>query len=410
MWKLAVLSLVRRPLRYGLLLLLTAAACALPVFVTQLAGGLYQGLNRAAAPFPILAGAKGSPYQLVINTIFLKDRPIGNVPYSEVDVLRNTGKADLVLPLAFGDSYRGFRICGTEKEIFSYIVPGDKHPWLVPAEGRAFANHGEAVIGFETAKLTGLKIGDTFQSNHGFVEKGHKHNHPYKVVGILQRVDGPYDSSILIPIEDVWEAHSQKAKGKAELPDDHKHEPDHELAAKGDVTAILVHPVGYGQAMQLLSQWQRRKQSPTQLIFPAQSLISLYAMAGQSKSFWVILSGGLVAAAVLMTLLALYWDGTSRMEEWAILQALGAEPAGVRKLLLLEQFLLLLTGSVLGWAAGWGGSVLAFWGLHQQTAVHLSLVPMWQGAVAPVLLVSIGTLGGALPLWLLRRKDIAPYL
>ena len=347
---------------------------------------------------------------MVINTIFLKDRPIGNVPYSEVDVLRNTGKADLVLPLAFGDSYRGFRICGTEKEIFSYIVPGDKHPWLVPAEGRAFANHGEAVIGFETAKLTGLKIGDTFQSNHGFVEKGHKHNHPYKVVGILQRVDGPYDSSILIPIEDVWEAHSQKAKGKAELPDDHKHEPDHKLAAKGDVTAILVHPVGYGQAMQLLSQWQRRKQSPTQLIFPAQSLISLYAMAGQSKSFWVILSGGLVAAAVLMTLLALYWDGTSRMEEWAILQALGAEPAGVRKLLLLEQFLLLLTGSVLGWAAGWGGSVLAFWGLHQQTAVHLSLVPMWQGAVAPVLLVTIGTLGGALPLWLLRRKDIAPYL
>ena len=403
MWKLAVLSLVRRPLRYGLLLLLTAAACALPVFVTQLAGGLYEGLNRAAAPFPILAGAKGSPYQLVINTIFLKDRPIGNVPYSEVDKLRQTGKADLVLPMAFGDSYQGFRICGTEKEIFSYVVPGARKPWLMPAEGRSFAHHGEAVLGAETAKLTGLKIGDTFQSSHGFVAKGHKHTHPYKVVGILKSVGGPYDSSILIPIEDVWEAHSPKAKGRAEAH-------DRELSGRGDVTAILVHPVGYGQAMQLLSQWQRRKQSPTQLIFPAQSLISLYAMAGQSKSFWLILSGGLVAAAVLMTLLALYWDGTSRMEEWAILQALGAAPGAVRRLLLLEQFLLLVTGSVLGWLTGWGGSVLAFWGLHEQTAVQMTLTPLWQGTVAPLLLVVLGTAGGALPLWLLRKKDIAPYL
>ena len=39
-WKLAFLSLWRRPLRYGLLILLTAVACALPVFVIQLAGGL----------------------------------------------------------------------------------------------------------------------------------------------------------------------------------------------------------------------------------------------------------------------------------------------------------------------------------------------------------------------------------
>lgn len=402
MWKMAILSLVRRPLRYGLLLLLTAAACALPVFVTQLTGGLYKGLNRAAAPFPILAGAKGSPYQLVLNTVFLKDRPIGNVPYSEVDFLRHTGKADLVLPLAFGDSYRGFRLCGTEKEIFSYVVPGDKKQWLMPAQGRVFSHHGEAVIGAETARLTGLKVGDTFTSNHGFVEKGHKHNHPYRVVGILQPVQGPYDSSILIPIEDVWEAHSHHAGGEA--AEAHREE------GKGDVTAILVHPVGYGQAMQLLSQWQRRKQSPTQLIFPAQSLISLYAMAGQSKSFWYLLSGGLVAAAVLMTLLALYWDGTSRMEEWAILQALGAEPSAVRKLLLLEQFLLLTTGSFLGWLTGWGGSVLAFRVLEQQTAVRTSLVPLWQGAAAPLLLVVIGTLGGALPLWLLRKKDIAPYL
>lgn len=171
MLRLAFLSLWRRPLRYGLLILLTAVACALPVFVIQMAGGLYQGLNRAAAPFPILAGAKGSPYQLVLNTVFLRDRPIGNIPYGEVDDLRQSGKADRVLPLAFGDSYRGFRLCGTEPEIFSYVVPGEHKPWLRPARGRSFAGTGEAVLGAETARLTGLQVGDVFQSSHGFIGK-----------------------------------------------------------------------------------------------------------------------------------------------------------------------------------------------------------------------------------------------
>lgn len=395
--RLAWLSLWRRPLRYGILLLLMAIACALPVFVIQMAGGLYQGLNRAAAPFPILAGAKGSPYQLVINTVFLQDRPIGNISYSEVETLRQSGKATQVLPLAFGDSYRGFRLCGVEKEMFSYQVPGEQGPWLTPAQGTAITGPGEAVLGADTARLTGLKLGDTFQSNHGFIAKGHTHNHPYKVVGILQPVHGPYDKAILVPLEDIWEAH--QGRGEQLQP-----------GQKGDVTAILVRPKGYGEAMQLLAAWQRKKGGDSQLLFPAQSLIALYGMVGQSRQFWVLISAGLLAAATLVTLLALYWDGTSRMGEWALLRALGADLRQIQTLLLLEQFLLLVAGSSLGWLLGWGGSALAAAGIGQQAAVEMSRMPLWQGFLAPLLLIGAGTIGGVIPLWLLRKKDIAPYL
>lgn len=397
MLRLAFLSLWRRPLRYGLLILLTAVACALPVFVIQMAGGLYQGLNRAVAPFPILAGAKGSPYQLVLNTVFLRDRPIGNIPYGEVDDLRQSGKADRVLPLAFGDSYRGFRLCGTEPEIFSYVVPGEHKPWLRPARGRSFAGTGEAVLGAETARLTGLQVGDVFQSSHGFIGKGKAHHHPYRVVGILAPVQGPYDKVILVPLKDIWEAHA--GHGAALVP-----------GQKGEVTAILVRPKGYGQAMALLAAWQRKKGGLSQLLFPAQSLIALYGMVGQSRKFWITLSLGLLGAATLVTLLALYWDGTSRMKEWALLRALGASRRKTQALLLLEQFLLLLLGSTLGWCLGWGGSLLAAEGIGQQAAVQMSRVPLWQGFLAPALLLGAGTLGGLVPLWLLRKKDIAPYL
>lgn len=120
MIRLAFLSLVRRPLRQFLLFLLIVVTCALPVFILHMAGGLYGGINRAVSPFPILAGAKGSAYQLVLNTVFLRDRPVGNIPYEEMEKLVDTGKTQAVYPLGFGDNYRGFRIVGTRADLFSY--------------------------------------------------------------------------------------------------------------------------------------------------------------------------------------------------------------------------------------------------------------------------------------------------
>lgn len=236
MIRLAFLSLVRRPLRQFLLFLLIVVTCALPVFILQMAGGLYGGINRAVSPFPILAGAKGSAYQLVLNTVFLRDRPVGNIPYEEMEKLMDTGKTQAVYPLGFGDNYRGFRIVGTSPDLFAYRPVKNKAPWLSLQEGQIFKEEGEAVIGSETARLTGLKVGDTFRSVHGTSPKGRAHDHPFRVTGIVKPVGGPYDTAIFIDMKDVWEAHGEKDE------------------AHREVTALLVVPKGYKEAMSLLAE------------------------------------------------------------------------------------------------------------------------------------------------------------
>lgn len=95
------------------------------------------------------------------------------------------------------------------------------------------------MIGSETARLIGLKVGDTFRSVHGSSPKGRAHNHPFRVTGILRPVGGPYDTAIFIDMKDVWEAHEER-------------EPD-----KREVTALLVVPKGYREAMQLLSAYRK---------------------------------------------------------------------------------------------------------------------------------------------------------
>lgn len=413
--KLALRSLLRRPAQHLLLLLLLAAAAALPVFLIQMTAGLYNGLNRAAEPFPILAGAKGSPYQLVINTVFLRDHPIGNISYAEADRLRAGGKADLVLPLAFGDNYAGMPVVGTEKEIFDYRPRPAEAPWLRVAEGRTFSAPREAVIGTEAARRTGLAVGGTFRTIHG-AAGGHEHEENFTVTGILAPVGGPYDTAILIDISDVWASHAKKEThrggiaGRGAPPATETAPAVKAPEGRGDATALLVHPTGYKEAMQLLYEAQNNRKSEMQLIFPAQTLIALYAMAGQSREFWTLLAGGLIGAAVLIAVLAMYWQSLARMAELALLRALGMGSGAVMRLLLLEECLLLTAGAAGGWCAGWLASCAAARAMAGRAAIVMTTTPEPLSLLPPLLILAAGTLAALIPAHLVRKKDISKYL
>lgn len=390
MIRLAFLSLARRPLRQFLLFLLILVTAAVPVFILQTAGGLYGGINRAVSPFPILAGAKGSAYQLVLNTVFLRDRPVGNIPLDEMKKLEGTGKAQAVYPLGFGDNYRGFRIVGTDGALFDYRPVKNKDSWLTLQEGAVFKEEGEAVIGGETARLTGLHVGDTFRSVHGTSPKGHAHDHPFRVTGILAPVGGPYDTAIFIDMKDLWAAHGEVSEDKRE------------------VTALLVVPKGYKEAMELLSSYQKNRD--VQMVFPSQSVISLYAMVGQTRHFWEIFVTALLAMSLLITLLVMYWSGLSRIGELALLEALGAGKSKIRLFLLAEEGMLLLAGSIAGWLAGYGASLLTARMVSDTAAITMVTTPDWRGFLIIPAVTIIGTAAGLLPALLLGRKDVSPYL
>ena len=391
MIRLALLSFCRRPVSRLLLLCIIAIATSLPIFLWQTAGGLYDGINRAVTPFPILAGIKGSSYQLVLNTVFFRDRPLGNMSKEEAKAIAENPKVKAAYPLAFGDNYRGFPIIGTTHDIFEYqINQKSASPWLSLAEGHLMEEEGDVVIGSETAKLAGLKLGDTFHSIHGMSEKGHAHNHACKVVGILKPVKGPYDTSILTDIHDIWEAHGKEAE------------------AKQEVTALLVVPQGYKEAMQLLSTYQKNKE--VQLVFPSQSIISLYAMLGQTKDFWQMLTVFLIGLSLLVTLLVMYWSTLGRFSEIALLEALGASQKRITTFLLTEEICLLISGTVLGWLLGYGGSLLAAKLIASHAAIVMETAPNPLGLLLIPLITAIGAIASLLPIWLLHKKDVTEYL
>ena len=59
-----------------------STAVAMTIIVMLLSASIRHGLVLATEPFDLIAGAKGSPNQLVLNTVFLQDVPIGNIDYA----------------------------------------------------------------------------------------------------------------------------------------------------------------------------------------------------------------------------------------------------------------------------------------------------------------------------------------
>src|SRR3954466_4372612 len=86
--------------------------------------------------FELIVGPpKGSPLQLVLNTVYHLDISPGNVPYALYeDMSRRTpppqGRPDyrsyvrLAVPFMVGDSYNGRRIVGTSPQMFGYADDG----------------------------------------------------------------------------------------------------------------------------------------------------------------------------------------------------------------------------------------------------------------------------------------------
>ena len=435
-------ELRHRPWQTLLLTLLIALAIASSVFIAALSFGMHYGLTKATEPFPQIVGAKGSANQLVLNTVYLKDRPIGNISGDLYQDVKNNPLVKQAIPLAFGDNWRGFRIVGTENTIFDYRVKPQSEPWLKVAEGRRFNAPFEAVIGDGAAKLLGAKIGDTFQSIHGATAHGHVHkDQTYTIVGILAPVEGPYDHAVLTDIRSVWIAHEhhhdhdhehehaadvheeghEHEHEAAVHEEEHEHEHEHapvaaagkpaaqavndgeHAATAGQVTAVLIQPQGYGQALKLAMEFQQRNDA--QLVFPAQVIIQLFSLMGQGEKMWWYIGAFFIAAALLVVLSTLYLSGLQRLPERAILRVLGAKRSELLTVTLWQNGLIMVLGGILGYVLGYAGYLGVRSLMATNTAIVLPLTFLKEPLLIALGTMAVGLLASLIPAWLLARKD-----
>jgi len=376
-----------RPLSSALNLLLLALGVATITVLMLATEQLERRMGSDARGIDLVAGAKGSPMQLVLSAVFHLDAPTGNIPLAEANALAKNRMVKKAIPLALGDSYKSFRIVGSNHDY-------PAHYGARVSQGRLWSAPMEATLGAEAAARTKLEVGAKFAGAHGLGEGGDEHEkEPYQVVGVLAPTGTVLDRLVLTSVESVWEVHEHGAPANAPK----------------EITALLIQyasPLAAATLPRMVNST-----SALQAASPAYESARLFRMIGVGvdvlRAFGVIL----MLAAGLSVFIALLNALEDRRYDLAVMRMLGATPARLMALMLLEGCALALAGGVAGIALGHLltealGAALRSAQQATVTGWAWSSSEWWLIAAALV----VGVVAALIPAWRASRSDVAPVL
>ena len=387
-----------RPLHTTLNVLLLALGTAAISLLMLFSDQLENRMIRDAAGIDMVVGAKGSPMQLILSSLYHLDVPTGNIPLEDVEQLKADARVRSVMNLALGDSFRGFRIVGSSH---SYV----NHYGAKVAIGALWERPMDVTLGSIVAKALNLRVGDKFIPSHGFSGGGSSHReHTYHIVGVLKPTGKVIDRLILTSVESVWVVHGHEmAEGSgANIQGEERH-------GESEVTAALVkfaNPVAIVSLPRAINAG-----TSMQAALPGYEISRLLKLVGFGIDGFRAFAAVLVISAGLGIFATLYNALADRRYDIAVFRALGASQSRVLWQFLLEGVVLSLMGSVLGLFLGHLVAELAgkwLWSEHQIYFSGLTWLP--EESLLLVAAILIGILAGLLPAIQAYRLEVSRIL
>jgi putative ABC transport system permease protein len=445
----------QRLLTSGLTALSLALGVALVVATLVIGDLVSQAFSSGSGlGYNMIVGAKGSPLQLVLNSVYLVSKPIENVPWAFYeDFLPAGARADgtagtfagsvrTAVPICMGDYFKGFRVVGTNAAYFDRLSYGGGvalglPPWLARllgkpttmsaprpfafAAGRNFRDDEffGGVLGSEVAAKLGLAVGDTFSPTHG-ADDGLVHD-PFTVTGVLARTDTPVDRGVYVNMEGFYlqEGHAKPVEGVAARP------PETPAGAgpvplpreQREVTAVLVETISQpGLPAELAAMALRTRINEGRDGQAAEPIREISVLLGlfvrPLELLLLLLTTLVVIVSAIGILVSMVGSSLERSRDVAVMRALGARRSQVLATVLIEAVILALGGGLVGWVLGHG--IVAAIGPMITTnagvsATFFSAAPTAELLLVPFLIV-LAILAALLPALAAYRTDVAKWL
>ena len=169
----------------------------LPVGLRVLVNQSADQLTARAEATPLVVGARGSPLELVLNSLYFESDMPELMRHAQVIRIDTTGLA-LPIPLYVRFTARGFPIVGTTLEYFEFRDIGI-------AQGRNLATLGDCVIGSRVAEALGVGPGESIISSPESVfDIAGIYPLKMRVAGVLEFSDSPDDRAIFVDVKTAW--------------------------------------------------------------------------------------------------------------------------------------------------------------------------------------------------------------
>ncbi len=428
-------NIKQRALPSGLTALSMALGVAL-VVATLITGGVVKQAFESGAGlgYNMIVGAKGSPLQLVLNSVYFISKPIENISWATYAEFlpaheRPDGKdgtwaasTQTAVPICMGDYFRGHRVVGTNSAYFDRLTRGNGEPFEF-SSGENFHDDDlySAVLGSQVARTLNLRVGDTIAPTHG-ADDGKVHD-PFEITGILSRTDTPIDRGVFVNMEGFYlqEGHAKPIDSSVvadqTVPEENNSPGDGLLPFnQREVTAILLETAALpGLPAELTAMGLRNainEGREAQAALPiAEIRVLLDLFVTPLELLLLLVTTLVVIVSAIGILVSMVGSSLERSRDVAIMRALGARRSVVLATVLIEAILLAVGGGVIGLLLGHGTvGLIGPWiatnagvtaGFLSHTTAELLLVPF---------LIVLAILAALLPAVAAYRTDVARWL
>ncbi len=350
--QLAWQSLMNRKMTALLTVLSIALSVSLLLGVEKVRSGTKNSFLNTISGTDLVVGARSGAVQLLLYSVFRIGDATANVTWETVEDIRKRPEVKWIVPIALGDSHRGFRVMGTSQDYFEHYRYR-RNKALEFHEGARFADLYDAVLGHSVAEELGYKLGAEMVVAHGTgrVSFGNDHaDKPFRVSGILKPTGTPVDRTVHVSMEAIEAIHigwedGAKPRGDAVVSAERVREM--ELKPKS-ATALYV---GLKSRMMTFSlqRWiNGYRKEALSAVLPGVAFGQLWRILGNVETALLSISAMVVFTALLGMVVSVLGSLNERRREMAILRSIGAKPLHVFGLLISEAVTLVLAGILLG--------------------------------------------------------------
>ena len=411
--RLAAQSAWNRRASLALAIVAMALSVMLLLGVERLRDEARNGFEQSVSGADLIVGARGSPLQLLLYSVFRLGDASQDMQWASVEKLSAHPAVAWVIPLSLGDSHRGFPVLATTQAYFDHFRTGEQRP-LVLRTGRPFQGVFETVLGAEVADALGYQPGDRITLAHGSGESGltDHADKPFTVVGILARTGTPVDRTVHISLA-AMEAIHLDWQGGAPMPG---LSIPAEFVQKFDlrpktVTAAIVGLKSRAAVFGVQRWVNQNRDEALMAVLPGVALAQLWDMLAQVERVLFAVSALVVAVGLAGLVAVVLASLDQRRRELAILRAVGARPRDILALLMLEGAGLVIAGALLGLLLLTGLIVLA--GPVLEARYGLALAARLPGERELFLLggaIIAGFVASLVPAWRAYRASLADGL
>ena len=340
-----------------------ALALFLPLATHWLVNAFDQAIGARAAATPLVVGAKGSRFDLVLHGLYFRAQVDGNMTQGDLNALREKHGNDLTyaIPIHRRFTARKKPVVGTSLDYFTFRK-------LHLAEGEQIALLGDCVLGAAAAARLGLRPGGKLKTDReNLFDLAGEYPVQLNVSGVLAPSGTADDETVFVDVKTSWiiagigHGHDSNASANtsAKLVKTHLEITSDNISSfhfHGDpgnfpLTAILVAPSTPKSMALIRSDYEKHER--LQALKPPEVVEEMMGMVLRVRQFMDANYAFVAITTALLLLLIVALSRRLRAKEMETMFLLGCSRGTLITLQVAELTIIFASSAVLALLAAW---------------------------------------------------------